>query len=309
MAGNANFDSILSTTLKNYTPKLEDNIFTSRALFYWLTSNGRITTKTGGAKLVEPLMYSLNDTAGSYAGYDNISTNPQDPFTAAEYDWKQFAVSIAISGIEEAKNNGTAAIVDLLQGKITQAEMTVSEKLDKMFFSDGTGNSSKDFLGLKALVGTGDLGGITESTNTWWSSTVDSTSEALTIAKLSHSYNTASVGNDHPNGAFTTQALLEKYESLLQPQLRFSDPKTADAGFENLLYKNVPVAYDTYCDAGYWYFLNSKYLALRKHSNKWMTTTPFVKPWGQDARYAQILSYGEFVTSNRARQGLLTGKS
>ena len=30
MAGNADFDAILSTTLKNYIPKLTDNIFSAR---------------------------------------------------------------------------------------------------------------------------------------------------------------------------------------------------------------------------------------------------------------------------------------
>jgi len=32
MAGNDNFDQILSTTLKNYIPKLTDNIFSARPL-------------------------------------------------------------------------------------------------------------------------------------------------------------------------------------------------------------------------------------------------------------------------------------
>lgn len=310
MAGNANFDSILSTTLKNYTKTFEDNIFSGTGLTNWLVKNGSV--KNGGAKLVEPLMYGKNTTAASYALYDTILTTPQEGLTAAEYPWAQFAVSIAIAGLEEAENTGPAQVIDLLTAKIKQAEMSAIEAFDVMFFSDGTGNSSKDFLGLKALVGaTGTVGGIlsTGAGNSWWQSAVDSTSEALTLAKLSHVYNLATVGNDHPNGAFTTQTLFEKYESLLQPQLRFSDSKTADAGFENLLYKTIPVQWDVYCDAGYFYLLNSKYLTLRKNAQKWMTTTPFVRPTNQDARYAQILSYGQFVTSNRFRQGVLTGKT
>ena len=38
MAGNANFDSLLSTTLANYRPQLTDNIFTARPLTYFLVS-------------------------------------------------------------------------------------------------------------------------------------------------------------------------------------------------------------------------------------------------------------------------------
>ena len=38
MTGNDDFDQILSTTLKNYVPKLADNVFTARPLFYALTN-------------------------------------------------------------------------------------------------------------------------------------------------------------------------------------------------------------------------------------------------------------------------------
>ena len=42
MAGNSSFDEILTTTLKNYVPKLTDNIFSARPLFYALTNGQTI---------------------------------------------------------------------------------------------------------------------------------------------------------------------------------------------------------------------------------------------------------------------------
>lgn len=310
MAGNSNFDALLSTTLNNYVPKLEDNIFTARPLVYWLKQANRIKTKNGGAKIIIPLIYAQNDTAASYSGYDSLPTTPQEGITAAEYDWKQYAATVAISGIEEAKNNGEQEVIDLLEAKIMQAEETITELMDVMFFADGTGNSSKDWNGLGNLVeASGTVGNIDRSTNSWWQSYEENTAAVLTLAYMSTAYNTTSRGNDHPDFVLTTQTLFEKYESLLQPQLRYSDPKTADAGFQNLLYKTSPVMYDTYCTSGVMYFLNSKYLYLVKHGNKWMSTTPFMKPHGQDARYAQIISYGNLCISNSARQGKLTGKT
>lgn len=310
---NADFDAILSSTISKYRTKFEDNVFTSRPLLFWLKSNDRMRKESGGATIVEPLVHALNDTAGSYAGYDSILTTPQEGLSAAEYQWKQFAATIAISGIEEAKNNGEAAVIKLLKAKIMQAEETVAEKLDEMLFLDGTGNSNKDFLGLAALVSTtGSPGGINRATtpqNDFWKSTVDSTAAVLTIAQMTSLYNTISKGNDHPDFGITTQALYEKYESLLQPQLRFTDNKSADAGFQNLLFKNIPLFFDIYCQSGVVYLLNSKYLHLVGHTDKWFSNTPFVKPHGQDARYAQILSYGELTASNCARQGKLTAKT
>lgn len=312
MAGNTNFDSLLSTTLANYRDQMTDNIFTARPLTNYLMDKGRIRMLDGGTKIVEPLVYGLNGTVGSYSGYDTISLTAQEGMSAAEYDWKQYAASIAISGIEEAKNNGEAAIINLLEAKIMQAEESMREGFNQMFFADGTGNSGKDWNGLGNIVeASGTVGGINRATvgNEFWRSYEENTAGALTLADMATAYNSVSVGNDHPDMVLTTQTLFEKYESLLQPQLRYTDAKTADAGFQNLLFKSAPVTYDVHCTAGVVYFLNSKYLTLVGHSGKWFEQTDFVRPENLDARYALIMCYGNLTCRNAAKQGKLTGRT
>ena len=307
---NSNFDTLLSTTLANYRSTLTDNVFTARPLTYQLMEKGRIRMLNGGTKIVEPLIYGLNDTVGSYSGFDTIALTPQTGITAAEYDWKQYAASISISGIEEAKNNGEAEIINLLEAKIMQAEESLREGFNTMFFADGTGNSSKNWNGLSNLVdNTGTVGNIDSATYTWWKSYKESTSTALTLAQMATAYNSVSVGNDHPDVLLTTQTLFEKYEALLQPNLRYTDTKTADAGFQNLLFKAAPVMYDTGCTAGVFFFLNSKYLTLCGHSAKWFQQTEFIRPEDLDARYALIMCYGNLTVRNRAKQGKLTAKT
>jgi len=313
MPGNANFDTLLSTTIANYRKTLTDNVFTARPLTYFLMDKGRIRMLNGGTKIVEPLIYGTNSTVASYSGYDTLSLTPQEGISAAEYDWKQYAVSIAISGIEEAKNNGEQAILNLLEAKIMQAEESMKEGFNQMFFGDGTGNSGKNWLGLGAIVESGNtVGGINSASgqgNDWWRSYEENTAGALTLAQMTTAYNSVSVGNDHPDMVLTTQTLFEKYESLLQPQLRYTDTKTADAGFQNLLFKAAPVAYDVHCTAGVVYFLNSKYLTLVGHSDKWFANTEFVRPENLDARYSLIMCYGNLTCRNRAKQGKLTAKT
>jgi len=313
---NVNYDAILSTTLANHMPKLVDNVFSARPLVYFLKEAGQVRTIGGGAKIVLPLLYGQNSTAKSYNGYDPIDLGEQTGITAAEFNWKQYAATIQISGIEEAKNSSEEAIIDLLEAKTFQAEETITEKFDQMFIQSDvtaggvtTGNSGKDWLGLAALVKnqTATVGGISPSTDAWWKSYNRALGGALTLAALRTAYNTVSVGNDQPNVVLTSQALFEKYEDLLQPQLRFMDSKTADAGFQNLLFKGAPVVYDNYVTAGDVYFLNTKYIRLVGHSDTWFKPTPFVRPNNQDARFAQILCYGEMTISNRARQGVITG--
>jgi hypothetical protein len=312
MTANANFDALLSTTLANYRDKLTDNVFTARPLTYWLSDKGRIRTESGGTKIVEQLIYGQNDTVKSYSGYETLSLTPQEGISAAEYDWKQYGASIAISGIEEAKNNGEHAIIDLLEAKIMQAEESLREGFNQMFFADGTGNSGKNWNGLGNLVESGNtVGGINSATagNEFWRSYEENTAGALTLLQMATAYNSVSVGNDHPDVILTTQTLFEKYESLLQPQLRYTDTKTADAGFQNLLFKSAPIMYDVHAPAGTMFFLNSKYLKLVGHTDKWFAQTDFVRPENQDARFALIMCYGNLVCSNRKKQGKLTAKT
>lgn len=309
---NPNFDALLSTTLANYRDQLTDNVFTDRVLTNHLMSKGRIRMVNGGTKIVEPLIYGQNSTVASYSGYDTIALTAQSGITAAEYEWKQYAASIAISGIEEAKNNGEQEIINLLEAKIMQAEESMREGFNAMFYADGTGNSGKDWNGLGNLIESGNsVGGINSATagNEYWRSYEENTAGALTLAQMATAYNSVSVGNDHPDLILTTRVLFEKYEALLQPQLRYTDTKTADAGFQNLLFKAAPVVYDTACTAGNMYFINSKYLTLVGHSGKWFQQTEFVRPENLDARYALIMCYGNLTCRNRKKQGKLTAKT
>ena len=310
VAANSNFDNLLTTTLANYRKQLTDNVFTARPLTYALMEKGRIRMLNGGTKIVEPLIYGQNSTVGSYSGYDSIALTPQEGISAAEFEWRQYAASISISGIEEAKNNGEQEIINLLEAKIMQAEESMRESFNTMFFADGTGNSGKDWNGLDNLVESGNtVGGIDSNTYTWWNSYEENTSTALTLAQMATAYNSVSVGNDHPDTLLTTQTLFEKYEALLQPQLRYTDTKTADAGFQNLMFKAAPVMYDVHCNSGTFYFLNSKYITLVGHSDKWFSQTAFISPEDTDARYALIMCYGNLTVRNRAKQGKLTAKT
>jgi hypothetical protein len=312
MAGNSNFDAILSTTLQNYRPTLVDNIFTATVLLDHLNSRGRVVMEEGGTSIVEPLVYAVNDTANSYSGYDAIDLTPQDGISAANYQWKQMAASIAISGIEEAQNRGTEAIIKLLNAKIMQAEESIKESLNDMLYASSVGNGGKDFQGLGFIIDASNtVGGIDPSTNTWWRSYEENTATALTQAQMATAYNTASKGNDTPDMIVTTMTLFEKYESLLTPQVRYQDVTKANLGFQNLMFKQTPVVFDVSCPTGNMFFMNSKYLKLTGMNGHWFNTTDFQKGTvaGVDARYALILSFGELTCSNRARQAKLTAKT
>lgn len=317
---NANFTTILSTTLNNYRKSLTDNVFADRPLSRWLMEKKRTRMLSGGVKIVEPLIYAAG-SSGSYSGYDQITITPQTGLTAAEFDWRQLYATIAISGLEEAQNNGKEAIINLLEAKIMQAEETLKDAVNVMLFGDGTGNTNKEWLGVDALIGdatTGvtTVGNIDATAQAYWRSTVlanGGTPRALTLDLMRNAYNSSSKGNDVIDAIFCTQVNFEDYEALLTPNVRYQDVKSANSGFMNLMFKGAPVFYDNDCTAGSMYGINSKYLTLVGHSDRWFKNSGFSDNLASnnassgasvvaDARYALITAYGNLTVRNRQRQ-------
>jgi len=140
------YDALLTTTLRNYRKKLEDNIFRELPLLFWLNRAGRKRTLDGGYQIVVPLLYGENTTVAHYRGYDVLNVTPQEGMTDSMWDWKQLAVSISISRLEERKNSGPHKLIDLLQSKTEQAEKSMqwylNDELHGIF-----GTNKKTFLG------------------------------------------------------------------------------------------------------------------------------------------------------------------
>jgi len=317
-----NVGILLSTTLKKYRKTLIDNIHASNAVFYQLKANNGFREEDGGERIVEPLMHGRNSTARSYDGYEDLDTTPQTGIDSAEFNWKQYSVSISISGKEERQNAGTSRIINLLEAKTTQAEMSLTQVLSEGLFSDGTGNSGKNLTGFAAMISSsGTYGGISSSAQTWWKANSDANSEALGLAKMRSMVNSSSVGGKNPPTLIvTTQALFEAYEALFTNVAisgggsHFSTEASgkkqmADGGFESLSFKGIPIVWDEQCPTGTMYFLNSKHMKLVMHKDANFKTTDFVKPENQDARVAQILVMGNLTCNRRKSFAVLSAKT
>jgi len=319
VAESRTWDALLTTTLANYRMQLIDNIFNDYPFLSYI--NGKLgkairgssikRTINGGESIVEHLLYEKNSTVKSYSGAETLDTTLQEGMTIARYNWKQYAASIGITGLERRNNQGEAAMINLLQAKATQAEMSLKDRMSADAYADGTGNGSKNLGGLAALVSaTTTVGGLAPATYTWWVSDVTASAgsfSATGIDKMRTSFNNITFGNDKPDSIFTTQTVFEYYEKALQPQERFQGNAVADAGFMNLTFKGVPVIFDRSCTSGYIYFLNSKYLNLVVNSDADFSTGPFITPENQDVSTAMILFQGNLTTNNRRKLAVITG--
>ena len=311
MAGNANYDRLIGSTLQKYIPTLEDNIFTSKPLLYAITTFGNVVTLDGGVSITQPLMYAELGNQGSYSNSDTFLTAEDEGTTAANFAWKQYYATIRLSNIEIAKNQGATAVLRIVENEVERAELSIAESLDEMFLGDGTGNGSKDFNGLGNLVGqnTAAVGGINPAGagNAWWKSQIQTTGGSVTFAALRALYLTCSEGNDFPTNIFTTQTVYGATDALFTSGQRFMDPAMANQGFETIMFHGAPMSFDRNITAGELFMLNLKYLTLYKLGANWFNMSDWMEPTNQDIRIKKILLYGELAISNRKRQGFDSG--
>src|SRR6202000_1348972 len=106
---------IVTTTLRNRTGKLADNVNKNNALLNRLSKKGKVKKVSGGRTIVQELEYAENSTFKRYSGYESLNISPSDVFTGAEYNYAQAAVAVSMSGLEMIQNSGEEAIIDLLE--------------------------------------------------------------------------------------------------------------------------------------------------------------------------------------------------
>lgn len=316
-----NLSEIITTTLRNRTGKLADNVSKNNAILYRLKQRGRNKPASGGRTLVQELAYQENGSFMWYSGYDPLDISAQDVISAAEFDWKQAAVAVTISGLEQLQNSGKEKILDLLESRIDIAEKTMQNKISLACYADGTGNGGKEIGGLQLLVAdspsSGTVGGINRATWTFWrnlardSSVAGVTLSATTIqSEMGIMYSQLVRGTDRPDLIITDNNNWLLYLASLQAIQRITNDNLGQAGFTNLKYMDADVVLDGgvggNCPADHMYFLNSDYIYYRPHSDRNMVVMGGERMnTNQDAVVKLIGWAGNMTVSNASLQGVL----
>ena len=315
-----NISDILATTIESRTKKIADNVTDNNAILKKLSQKGMIKTFSGGSQILQELSFAENTNAGWYSGYDLLPVGISDVISAAEFDIKQSAVPVVISGLEMLQNSGKEQMIDLLDARLNVAEATQANLISAGLYSDGTGSGGKEITGLDAAVpvnpATGTYGGINRATFDFWRSQVD-TGTTLTAANIQVTMNGmwASLvrGKDMPDCILMDNLTWELYVASLQAQQRFHQAEVGDSGFPTLKFMGV----DVYLDGGIGgnattktiYFLNSKYIHYRPHANRNMVALSPNRRYAtnQDAE-VQILAWaGNLTMSGSQFQGRVIG--
>lgn len=316
-----NLDEIVTTTLRNRSKKLADNVTNNNALLMRLKQRGNRKAVSGGRVITQELEYAENSTYKRYSGYETLDISPSDVFSAAEFDWKQVAVAVSISGLEQLKNSGKEQMIDLLESRIKNAERTFMNNMSTDIYSDGTADGGKQVGGLQLLIAddptTGTVGGINRANHSFWRNQIyDFSDEGVTASAttIQTAMNTLYLqtcrGGDKTDLIVADNNYFRFYWESLQANQRFTNDKLASAGFDNLKFMGADVVFDGgqggACPANHMYFINSDYIFNRPHRDRDMVPLdPDRFAVNQDAMVKLIGWAGNMTTSNASLQGVI----
>ncbi len=332
---------IVTTTLRNRTKKLADNMLRNNGALVRLNSRGNVKPFSGGRTIVQELEYANNTTYKRYSGYEVLNIQPSDVFTAAEYAIRQAAVAVSISGLEMLQNSGKEAVIDLLESRIKNAEKTFMNGLAYDVYSNGS--LTGQIGGLQFLVAsspsTGVVGGIDRATWPFWSniaySALTNGGAALSSANV-YSYMLALYTQlirqqDRPDLILASDTAWRAYNESLHAIQRITstDTDVAKAGYMSVKFMDSDVVLDggfqgttsdgnTFGAAGagavggvptgvHFYFLNTNYIYLRPHRDRNMVPLdPDRFSVNQDAMVKLVGWAGNMTLSNGFLQGVMT---
>lgn len=316
-----NLSEIVTTTIRNRSKKLADNVTSNNALLMRLSEKGNSKPFSGGRNIVQELEYAENSTYKRYSGYETLDISPSDVMTAAEFEIKQCAVAVTISGLEELQNSGKERMIDLLESRIKNAERTMYNNMSTDVYSDGTADGGKQIGGLQLLVSdaptSGTVGGINRANYSFWQNqlydfSVESVTPSNTTiqAAMNALYLRCARGADRPDLIVADNVYFGYYWASLQAQQRFTNEKLGAAGFDNLRFMGADVVFDGGqggdAPASHMYFLNTDYIFCRPHANRNMVPlSPDRFSTNQDAMVKLIAWAGNMTTSNAALQGVM----
>lgn len=312
-----NVSDIIATTIEKRSRKIADNVTKNNALLSRLKQKGKARPFSGGRLIYEELSFAENGNAGFYSGYDLLPVNAQDVLTAAQFDIKQAACPVVISGLEQLQNAGPEQMIDLLTSRVDVAESTMQNLIAGGIYADGTGFGGKEITGLNAAIPntvtasqTNVYGGIDRTTWAFWrTQSLDPGNYTNMLANMNLLWTRLVRGMDRPDLIVADSLSWAQYVGLLSALQRFTATDgsgEAGFGFPSVKFMDADMVLDGgiggFGASNTMYFLNTKYISFRPHSARNFVPLSPNKRYSinQDAE-VQILAWAGNLTCSGAQ--------
>ena len=276
---------------------------------------------SGGEKIRIPLEYDGQE-AEFYSRGDTISSDDRESVNAAFFEWKHAYGNATIYRIDQLKNSGEYAEVQLVSQRVGGAQKSLTKMLSQSIYDDAAGGTNR-LSGLKALcnsTATIAYGGIAEDDlvsadgTKPWNGMRTTTATALTLNLLRTGRSAAKIrdgAGGKPDLLVLTETLFNSIVDMLQVQQRFTNGKaTVEAGFTGVTFEGMEIFPDDYCPTSHGFWINSKHLGFAIHSSGYFMRTKWEKiADSPEDKTMKIYWDGNMVCNNRKGFNLYTALS
>jgi hypothetical protein len=231
----------------------------------------------GGNNIQFPIRYRKYGRANAVDPDSQKTFEGKVTRTAGVLSWTHYDVDSMITRKERMLNTGRSRIVNLLADKNTEMEQDMQDRFATDLYT--TNPNGLGFISLDVIVdASASYAGIAVADASAWAGIEDTTTTVPALYganSLAYSINQATLGRNSPDMIQTTRNLASGYESLIEPQKRYTDKETADAGFKNVTFHMIPIIGNPFVPSGYLYGLCTKVFELRYHPDFNFTPTPW----------------------------------
>lgn len=338
-------NEVLSTTAEAIHPGIRENYLNAHpgvSIFFGKigaalsgqigadgSPSGTAARSQSGESIKVRVKLDANASAGRLtSGYSQISSDTSDTIRGTRANWKLYAGSAVMSGLERRNNRGSAQLADLWTHKHNDSVSSLVDMVGQDIFA--TTSPANAITSIDTLIDASSTvqGAAVASYSAWVSRGLQAKGTApgsISFAASSlggasfttggmtnwrRAYLNATEGSIMPNVILTNDDVYLFYESILTPMTMFT---TKDAvgqlGFSKLTFRDKPVFHDPYCPSGYTYFINTDTLFGVYADGALFSMTPVMDQAFQDAFSVKILFQGQLVTDGRKYNNKITGQT
>ena len=297
-----------------------------------------------GAKqyVVEQIRYRYQSNFQWINGSQEVTYNRRQTIEQSQYQWRTAHDGYAIDE-DRLAQNGITMLDDRKGGNATDAELVqlsnlleeqnislkagFEEKFSAYLCLDGS-SSTDAVTGLDALVsltpGSGTVGGIDASANSWWRNGVStSLSSSTLLAAMETQWRACVKNGGRPKKIFAGASMIDAYIAALDAagrQITYAggQKRDIDGGIGNMTFKGVPIEWCPEFDDNFggldspatgWtkrmYFVNTDHLKLRPMSGHDMITRKPPRAYNRYEYYCAITWRGALTTNRRNAHAVL----
>jgi hypothetical protein len=264
-------NNLFTTTLDEMFEDIQDGFFLDSPFTTRLLERDNVKMD-GGAFVRQPFIYA-GVGGGSHATGTQYDTSLKQVLSYMLFPWTELYAPLTFDELEQAKNEGAAAIIDYAETIGNVAELTLKETFATQVFN-ASPNLPVDLQSiLTALVAynsSSTYGGLTADTSAQGivlapnvTNRINTTGGPFSWDMLQNTFGACTYGRIMPDLIVTTQPIYNKMVLRSIPAQRFrNDDMKRNFGAEGISYNGADIMVDQECPSGYIFVLNTRFIKL-----------------------------------------------